>query len=104
MARTVAEMLEDLPAERRLRIEAEAEELIRRDVALRDLRRELGLTQRQLAALMDCGQDDVSRAEHRGDMKLSTLRRIVHAMGGELDLVVRLPDREPVRLALGKGG
>jgi len=25
------------------------------------------------------------------DMKLSTLRRLIHALGGELELIVRLP-------------
>jgi hypothetical protein len=31
-------------------------------------------------------------------MLLSTLRRCVEAMGGELDLVATFPDRPPVRL------
>lgn len=31
-------------------------------------------------------------------MLLSTLQEYVRAMGGELDLVARFPDRQPVRI------
>jgi hypothetical protein len=36
--------------------------------------------------------------EQRGDMLLSTLDGFVRAMGGELELVCRFRNREPVRL------
>ena len=41
---------------------------------------------------------DLSRLEKRSDMLLSTLRGYVDAMGGELDLVAKFPDRPAVRL------
>jgi len=44
------------------------------------------------------GQDTISRIERRSDLLLSTLRRYVQAMGGELDLVARFPNRPPVLL------
>jgi hypothetical protein len=31
--------------------------------------------------------------EKRADMYVSNLRRFIHAMGGELDIVARFPDR-----------
>ena len=40
----------------------------------------------------------VSKIEKQTDMYLSTLRSYVEAMGGELDVVVRLPNRAPVRV------
>jgi hypothetical protein len=43
-------------------------------------------------------QPSVSKIEKQTDMYLSTLRSYVEAIGGELDLVVRLPSRRPVRL------
>ena len=43
-----------------------------------------------------------ARYEQRSDMLLSTLQSYIHAMGGELDLVVTFPNRKPVKLkALG---
>lgn len=46
-------------------------------------------------------QSEVSRLERRSDMLLSTLKRFVHANGGELHLVVQFPDSAPVELLVG---
>jgi transcriptional regulator len=62
-------------------------------LALRDLLQERGLTQEELAAEMDRAQGNISRMLRRTDMHLSTLREIVEAMGGELEITARFPDR-----------
>jgi hypothetical protein len=41
----------------------------------------------------------VSRLEKRSDILLSTLRKTVAAMGGNLSLIAEFPDRERVILA-----
>ena len=41
----------------------------------------------------------VSRLEQRSDLLLSTLRKTVEAMGGNLSLIAKFPDRPPVELA-----
>jgi hypothetical protein len=47
-----------------------------------------------------CGHDSrVSRLEKRSDLLLSTLRKSVEAMGGNLSLIAEFPDREPVVLS-----
>ena len=38
----------------------------------------------------------ISKMERRSGMYLSTLRKIIQAMGGELDLIAQMPDG-PVR-------
>jgi DNA-binding XRE family transcriptional regulator len=81
-----------LPAKRRARIERRAREL----ATLKDLRQAVARTQADLAASLGVGQDTVSRIEGRSDMLLSTLRRYVNAMGGELELVARFPNRPPL--------
>jgi hypothetical protein len=45
------------------------------------------------------GQDGVSKLEKRADLMISTLRKTVEAMGGNLSLVAEFPDREPVLLS-----
>jgi hypothetical protein len=47
------------------------------------------------------GQGDISKLERRADVYISTLRRYIEAMGGELLLVARFPDGAeiPVELA-----
>jgi hypothetical protein len=43
-------------------------------------------------------QAAVSRLERRPDITLSSLRRYVEALGGELEINVRTPDGEQLRL------
>lgn len=63
-------------------------------IELDELARERGLTQEQLAHRLGTAQGNVSRALRRKDMKVSTLREVVHAMGGELRMVAHFPDRD----------
>lgn len=74
-------------------------------LSLAELRRARAMTQEQLAEDLDVGQASIARLKRRTDMYLSTLRRFVEAMGGELDIVVRFPDQPQVRLrGIGKLG
>ena len=66
-------------------------------MSLRELRKALALTQTAMAAKLDIRLASVARIEQRSDLLLSTLRDYVEAMGGELEIVARLPDRRPVR-------
>ena len=87
-----------LPAKRRKAVERRATDLVAEEMSLRELRRSLELTQADVASALDKGQHEISRIEQRGDMLLSTLARLVQAMGGELELVCRFGNRAPVRL------
>jgi hypothetical protein len=98
MAASLEDKLARLPAERRAKVDARAALLIAEEMTLRDLRRALQRTQVRLARDLGVKQETVSRLEKRSDMLLSTLRGYVEAMGGELDLVAKFPDRPPVRL------
>ena len=98
MATTLKTMMDRLPAERRERVKARAEELIAEELTLRDLRKARDLTQERMAEMLDIGQDSISRLEQRSDLRLSTLRSYVSAMGGSLELVARFPDRPAVSL------
>lgn len=68
------------------------------ELSLAELRRARAMTQEQLASDLHVGQASIAKLERRTDMYLSTLRRFVGAMGGELDIVVRFPDQPQVRL------
>ena len=92
MARSLDQVLAAMPAQRRARIVRRAGEL----ATLKDLRQAVERTQEELAATLGVGQDTVSRIERRSDILLSTLRRYVEAMGGELNLVARFPNRAPL--------
>ena len=68
------------------------------DVVLRELRAVLGFTQEALANRLGVQQAAVSRLERRSDITLSSLRRYVEALGGQLEITVRTPDGEQLRL------
>jgi DNA-binding XRE family transcriptional regulator len=64
------------------------------------LREEMGLTQQQLAERMSVSQEAVSQLENARDLRVSSISRYVTALGGEVRLAVRLPDRAEVQLDL----
>ncbi len=74
---------------------AVADELLEMD--LRAVRELLGLTQEQVAELAAMTQSEVSRMERRSDHRISTLRRVVESLGGELEVVANFGDKR-VRL------
>ena len=56
------------------------------EMSLRDLRESLGMTQQELAKVIDMTQSEVSRLERREDHHISTVRKVVEALGGELEV------------------
>lgn len=98
MARTLDDVFDSLPAERRARIEARSEALQDEYKTLQDLRKARELTQERMAETLGVKQENISRLEKRSDLLLSTLRSYVAAMGGSLELVAKFPDRPAVSL------
>ncbi|HRK95034.1 MAG TPA: XRE family transcriptional regulator [Rhodospirillales bacterium] len=92
MARKFAELTEDFTPERRQRIEATKARL-REDMDLAELRQALALTQSTLAEALGVKQAEISKIESRADVFVSTLRRFVRAMGGDLEIRAVFPDR-----------
>lgn len=82
--------------ERQARIHAEAMAELR-EVELRELREIAGKTQVDVAAVAGIAQGEISRIERREDHMLSTIRRYVEALGGELEVVAVIGDHR-VRL------
>jgi len=86
------------PAERK-KVEDLAAEIIAEEMSLRDLRKARKLTQARVAKKLGITQDSVSRLEKRSDLLISTLRKTVKAMGGDVRIVAEFPDRAPVVLS-----
>lgn len=90
MAKKFRDLLAQMPEERRARIEAETQRLMD-EMPLQELRNALDLTQQQIAATLGINQAAVSKVESQTDMYISTLRRFVEAMGGDLRIVAHFP-------------
>src|SRR5512140_2225524 len=99
MATNVDDIIKKLSAAQRKKVEARAAELIAEEMTLRELRHARQLTPVRMAKRLGITQDSVSRLEKRSDLLLSTLRKTVEAMGGNLSLVAEFPDRAPVVLS-----
>ncbi len=98
MPRTLDKVIAALRASERRRIKARAQTLIAEEMSLRELRKAIGKTQTVVAKRLKIGQDAVSKLETRSDMYISTLRGFIRAMGGDLELIAKFPDRPSVRL------
>ncbi|ECD9518249.1 helix-turn-helix transcriptional regulator [Salmonella enterica subsp. diarizonae] len=88
---TLDGMLSKCSPESLARIEEKTEKL-RREVLLHQLREELAMSQTELAAAMGVKQPTLAKIEQPdNDPRLSTLKRYVAALGGELSIDVTLP-------------
>ena len=74
-------------------VEAEKRALELEATTLEELRVALGISQEELARLLDVQQPAISKLERRNDMRVSTLRDVIEALGGELKLVAQFRDR-----------
>jgi transcriptional regulator with XRE-family HTH domain len=70
------------------------------EMDLRTLREAAGLTQEELAAKVEITQSQLSKLERREDHRISTLRRYVKAMGGELEVIAVVQGKR-IKLAEG---
>ena len=70
------------------------------ECTLAQLRRSLLLSQKEVAGRLGIGQIQVSRLERRTDLRVRTVVAYVSALGGTLELVVRV-GRRAVRIRVG---
>lgn len=90
MAKNFRELEAKMSPAARARAEAKAKRMLN-DMALDELREALKLTQESLAESLHVNQAAISKVERRSDMLISTLRKIIQAMGGELEIRAILP-------------
>lgn len=98
MARTLEQLMAELPPERRARIEDRVKATIAEIDSLQAVRKLAGKTQDQIAAALGKKQPSVQKMEKQADFYVSTLRRFVEAAGGTVEIRINLPDRAPVVL------
>jgi hypothetical protein len=86
------DLMKKVPKERRQKIERRVrQELLEMD--LREMRKLVGKTQQDVAKLARMAQSELSKTERRDDHRLSTLRRYVKALGGELEVIANFGDK-----------
>ncbi|MEY7427047.1 helix-turn-helix domain-containing protein [Citrobacter freundii] len=97
---TLKELMAKQSPESQERI-TEKVEILRQAVALNMLREELNLSQAELGSAMGVKQPTIAKMEQAdNDPRLSTLKRYVTALGGELSIDVKLPTGKRVAFYL----
>src|SRR5580704_7606673 len=61
------------------------------ELLLSEVRQLAGKSQQEVAETLGMKQPSLSKLERQGDMQISTLRKIVKALGGELEVLARFP-------------
>jgi DNA-binding XRE family transcriptional regulator len=102
MGRTLAEVTQSLSPEMRQKIEIGTKDLILEVEAIRlkQLRERWGISQQELAKILNVSQPAVSKLENQPDVMLSTLRQYVESLGGNLEILATFPDRPTVKLEI----
>jgi len=91
MATSFRTIREKMVPERQERIRRRTEELLS-ELPLQELRQARSWSQEELAEVLGLNQATISKLERRTDMYLSSLRRFVEAMGGELEITASFPE------------
>ena len=99
MARSLTQVIASLPQAEQEAIARQSEQLKREYLALQELRKAMNLTQNEIAERLNIAQEGVSRLERRSDLMISTLRKYIEAMGGQLNIIAQLPNLPPIHIS-----
>ena len=91
MSKPYSELRNKMTTGQRQRVKAKVETL-KKEMALQELRQALDMTQTELANKLHVNQAAVSKFENQSDIYISTLRRILSGMGGELRVTAHFAD------------
>lgn len=95
MAKPFDDLRKKMSPERRAKIAMRTKDMMH-EYNLQQLRKAVALTQQQLADTLNIKQAAISKMENQSDMYISTLRRMLEAMGGTLKIVAEFPAGEVV--------
>ena len=90
MAKKFDELRAKMSPESRARAEMKFQKLLA-EMPLHELRQAQGLSQTELAERLHINQAAVSKMERRTDMYISSLRKAIQAMGGDLEIIAKFP-------------
>ncbi|HWU65307.1 MAG TPA: helix-turn-helix transcriptional regulator [Ensifer sp.] len=81
----------ELPTEVQARLDARRAAR-RLGKALAEVRKEMNVTQREIATRASMTQNTVSKIENAEDILLSSVVRYMHSLGGSVELTLKTPD------------
>lgn len=97
---TLSEELNQLSQERKEIIAARTSELRLAEITLQNLREKLGLSSSELADSLQLSEIEISDLENQPSLELNTIRNVVNALGGTMEIIIKLPNKEPIMMNL----
>ena len=91
MAKSFNTLKSKLSAESKARIDERVKTALA-EMPLAELRQARKFTQQQIAETLKIKQASVSKIESQTDMYISTIRKYIEAMGGELEIIAKFPE------------
>ena len=92
-SRKFDELRKGITPKRRKRIEAKKQELLE-ELALHEIRKLIGFSQVELAESLGVRQSSISQMENQDDITISTLAKIIGALGGNLEIIAEFPHQK----------
>lgn len=96
---TLEEIEARMSPAQRARVDKLTAKMRAEEMSLAQIRKARAITQTTLAQRLGKSQALVSHIESAGDLFISTLRKQVEALGGELDIRANFPDMPPVSIS-----
>ena len=92
MAKSFDELTKNLPDHIKQKAEDKTNELLLQ-LTLAELREKRNITQKELAEKLNVNQSAISKIENRAGISLTNLYKLIHAMGGEIEIVAKFPEQ-----------
>lgn len=90
MAHDFEKLRQKMTPEQRAKSNARVKEIMA-EMLVAEIRKEAGFTQEDIAGKLGVKQPSLSKLESQDDMQISTLQRLIHALGGQLELIAHMP-------------
>lgn len=86
-------IFKDLPKSKQKALAKAAKKEVEEYNKLQAIRKELGITQEEIASKQGIKQVNISNLEKRKDMHISTLKKYVEALGCKLEITIKVPGK-----------
>jgi len=90
MAKKFEKLKKQMKPESLKKAQAQAKNIMA-EMLLAEIRKEAGFTQEDLAETIGVKQPSLSKLESQDDIQVSTLQRLIKALGGQLELIAHMP-------------
>jgi len=98
MSKDFNALIKKMSPESQARIKARSQELIEEYQTLQEIRKDLKVPQKKVAQKMKVEQPAISKLEQRTDIHISSLRDYIEALGGKLELIVKMPGKQIMKI------